>query len=445
MKILVIDDEPLQCDLLKGFLEKNGFSVETAHTGAGALQRFKDAAYPLVLLDHRLPDMNGDEILERMKAVNPFVRSIMITAYSSVDTAVRVMKLGADDFLEKPVDLEKLLEKIRMIEQSIQVEQEASKVADAVSEGPLPVKIIAESPEMKNVLSLIRRVAATPFSVLIRGETGTGKELVARLIHLLSPRKNHPFVEVNCAAIPENLFESELFGHEKGSFTGAHAARRGRFELADAGTLFLDEIGELPHHLQAKMLRVLQENKIFRVGSEADIPVDVRVITATNRDLKGLAASGKFREDLFYRLKVFEIEIPTLRQRRHDIPALVESFMERYGFNNFQMDSGAMDALIKYAFPGNVRELEHIIQRTVTLARGSRITVRDLPEEVRYHDAAEAVGPANRLEAVEREMIMSALEKYDWNQSRAADSLGISERVLRYKMKKYRVISRKNS
>ena len=443
MKLLVIDDEPLQCDLLKGFLEKNGFSVETAHTGAAALQRFREGSYPLVLLDHRLPDMNGDEILERMKAVNPFVRSIMITAYSSVDTAVRVMKLGADDFLEKPVDLEKLLDKIRMISQSVMVEQEASKVADAVSDGPLPVKIIAESPEMKNVLSLIRRVAPTPFSVLIRGETGTGKELVARLIHLLSPRKDHPFVEVNCAAIPENLFESELFGHEKGSFTGANAARRGRFELADAGTLFLDEIGELPHHLQAKMLRVLQENKISRVGSESDIPVDVRVITATNRDLKSLVTSGKFREDLFYRLKVFDIEIPALRQRRHDIPPLVESFMERYGFNNFHMDPGAMDALIKYAFPGNVRELEHIIQRTVTLARGSRITVRDLPEEVRYHGAAEAGGPTNRLEAVEREMIMTALEKYDWNQSRAADSLGISERVLRYKMKKYRIISPK--
>lgn len=443
MKILVIDDEPLQCDLLKGFLEKNGFSVETAHTGAAALQRFKVGAYPLVLLDHRLPDMNGDEILERIKAVNPFVRSIMITAYSSVDTAVRVMKLGADDFLEKPVDLEKLLDKIRMISQSVMVEQEASKVADAVSSGPLPVKIIAESPEMKNVLSLIRRFAPTPFSVLIRGETGTGKELAARLIHLLSPRKNHPFVEVNCAAIPENLFESELFGHEKGSFTGANAARRGRFELADAGTLFLDEIGELPHHLQAKMLRILQENKISRVGSEADIPVDVRVITATNRDLKNLVTSGKFREDLFYRLKVFDIEIPALRQRRHDIPALVESFMERYGFNNFQMDPGAMDALIKYSFPGNVRELEHIIQRTVTLARGSRITVRDLPEEVRYHGAVEAGGPANRLEALEREMIMTALEKYDWNQSRASDSLGISERVLRYKMKKYRIISPK--
>ncbi|RJP45542.1 MAG: sigma-54-dependent Fis family transcriptional regulator [Desulfobacteraceae bacterium] len=443
MKILVIDDEPLQCDLLKGFLEKNGFSVQTAHTGADALQRFREGAFPLVLLDHRLPDMNGDEILERIKAVNPFVRSIMITAYSSVDTAVRVMKLGADDFLEKPVDLEKLLDKIRMISQSVMVEQEASKVADAVSDGPLPVKIIAESPEMKNVLSLIRRVAPTPFSVLIRGETGTGKELVARLIHLLSPRKDHPFVEVNCAAIPENLFESELFGHEKGSFTGANAARRGRFELANAGTLFLDEIGELPHHLQAKMLRVLQENKISRVGSEADIPVDVRVITATNRDLKSLVTSGKFREDLFYRLKVFDIEIPALRQRRHDIPALVESFMERYGFNNFQMDPGAMDALIKYAFPGNVRELEHIIQRTVTLARGSRITVRDLPEEVRYHGVAETGGPTNRLEAVEREMIMTALEKYDWNQSRAADSLGISERVLRYKMKKYLIISPK--
>lgn len=224
----------------------------------------------------------------------------------------------------------------------------------------------------------------------------------------------------------------------------AHAARRGRFELADAGTLFLDEIGELPHHLQAKMLRVLQENKIFRVGSESVIPVDVRVITATNRDLKGLVATGKFRDDLYYRLKVLEIEIPALRRRRRDIPALVDSFMERYGFGAFRMDTEAMDTLIKYAFPGNVREIEHIIQRTVTLARGNVITAWDLPEEVRYHRAIDVGGLANRLETVEREMIRTALEKYEWHQTRAADSLGISERVLRYKMRKYGISGQKN-
>ncbi len=443
MKILVVDDEPLQCDLLKGFLEKHAYEVVTAQTGVDAMRLFRDMPFQMVLLDHRLPDAAGDDILDQIKSINPLTRSIMITAYGTVDTAVRVMKLGADDFLEKPVDLEALLEKIRRIEQMVEVEAEAGKVADELAGAPLPVRIIGESAEMKNVLSLARRIAPTPWAVLIRGETGTGKELIAHLIHLLSPRKDQPFVEVNCAAIPENLFESELFGHEKGAFTGAHAARRGRFELADAGTLFLDEIGELPQHLQAKLLRVLQENKIFRVGSENPIQVDVRVITATNRDLKQLVEVGGFREDLFYRLKVLEIEIPPLRRRKQDIPVLTDHFMDRYGSGAHRMEADAMATLVKYDFPGNVRELEHIIQRTVTLGRTSLISVRDLPEEIRYCQAPDSKTLSIRLEAVEREMIRTALEKQEWNQSRAAESLGISERVLRYKMKKNGIINPK--
>jgi transcriptional regulator with GAF, ATPase, and Fis domain len=272
---------------------------------------------------------------------------------------------------------------------------------------------------------------------MIQGETGTGKELIARLIHLLSSRRDNPFLELNCAAIPENLFESELFGHEKGAFTGATNRRRGRFELAHGGALFLDEIGEMPLSLQPKLLRALQEKRISRVGSEGDINVDVRLISATNRNLKKMCEEEKFREDLYFRIKVLEIEIPPLRNRREDIPTLVEFFMERYADRSVRLASETLDVLIKYPYPGNVRELENIIQRTVTLARGQVIRPTDLPEEIRHHQTDTQGTLAERLDVLERKMIISALEKSDWIQTKAAELLGISERVLRYKMKKY--------
>ncbi len=441
MKILIVDDEEMQRDLLKGFLKKKGYEVATAENGRQALQRFLELPFQLVILDHKMPDITGDEVLAQMKAVNPTVGAIMITAYGTVDTAVEVMKLGANDFLEKPVDLIQLLEKIQMIEQRMMVTAEAADVTETLHQGELPVRIVGDGAAMKEVLSLIRRVAPSPWSVLIRGETGTGKELIARLIHLLSPVSDGPFTEVNCGAIPENLFESELFGHEKGAFTGAVAIRRGRFEMAKGGTLFLDEIGELPLNLQPKLLRALQEKRISRVGGEKEIPVEVRVLAATNRDLKLMTAEGRFREDLYYRLNVFDIEIPPLRHRKEDIPALIIFFLEKYSSRPVIFDPDAMTTLIKYAFPGNVRELEHIIQRTVTLGRGSVLRTGDLPSEVRFYKASEQGSLVERLEAVEREMIFSALEKYEWVQTRAAESLGISERVLRYKMKKYNIKS----
>jgi two-component system response regulator AtoC len=393
----------------------------------------------LVLLDHRMPDMTGDEVLANMKMINPLVRAVMITAYGTISTAVEVMKLGADDFLEKPVDLLQLLDKIHQIEQRIAVDEEAAEVSETLDQSSLPIKIIGTSSEMKDVLSLAGRVAATPWSVLIRGESGTGKELIARLIHLLSPVSDGPFVEINCGAIPENLFESELFGHEKGAFTGAASVRRGRFELAQNGTLFLDEIGELPLNLQPKLLRALQEKRISRVGSEKDIAVEVRVVAATNRDLRILVEEGQFREDLYYRLNVFDIELPPLRRRKEDIPELVEFFIEKYSMRHTAFDPDAMTLLLRYGFPGNIRELEHIIQRTVTLARGNLIKTRDLPPEIRYYQATDQGTLAERLEAVEREMLFSALEKNEWVQTKAAEFLGISERVLRYKMKKYNI------
>ncbi|MDZ7832926.1 MAG: sigma-54 dependent transcriptional regulator [Desulfobacterales bacterium] len=437
MNILVVDDEKLQADLLSGFLENHDYNVVVAQSGEAALQAFAEHPFQLVLLDQRMPDISGDQVLGRMKQINPAIRSIMITAYGDVSTAVRVMKLGADDFLEKPIDLAALLDKIQRIENSILIAEESAAISQAVAESPLPINIVGQSPAMQTVLSMIRRLAPTEWAVLIRGETGTGKELIARLIHLLSPRSQKPFVEVNCAAIPENLFESELFGHMKGAFTGATANRQGRFELANTGSLFLDEVGELPLSLQAKLLRALQENQVTRVGGEGPIQVDVRILAATNRSLKELVEKGRFREDLYYRLNVLDIDIPPLRERKEDIPALVAHFLEKYGNGKEKFSPEAESTLMKYTFPGNVRELEHIVQRVLALSRGHNLSAHDLPEEVRFHQAVETGTLARRLEAVEKEMLLTALERNDWVQTRAARSLGISERVLRYKITKY--------
>ena len=437
MNILIVDDDDLQRDMLRGFLVKQGYETYAAASGSDGLRLFAEHPIQLVLLDHRMDDMNGDEVLARMKQQNPLVRAIMITAYGAVDTAVRVMRLGADDFLEKPVDLAELLDKIRRIEQELLVEEDADSVAETLEEHKLPLTVVGDSAAMKELLSVVRRVAATPWTALIRGETGTGKELIAHLIHLLSARAQGPFIAVNCAAIPEQLFESELFGHEKGAFTGATAQRKGRFELAQGGSLFLDEIGELPSAMQAKLLRALQEKRVCRVGGEKDIAVDVRLLAATNRDLQQLVREGRFREDLYYRLHVLEIEIPPLRHRKEDIPQLVDFFLRKYALDEKRFASEALATLVKYHFPGNVRELEHIVQRAVALARGRTIQVGDLPPEVRQ-PPLEARGPlTERLEQVERQMVLEALEANDWVQTKAAADLGISERVLRYKMAKH--------
>ena len=435
MLILIVDDEETQREMLQGFLEKQGFKVLTASGGKEALHIFDSAPVELVLLDHRMEDMNGDEVLEKMRAVSPLVRAIMITAYGNVTTTVKVMRLGADDVMEKPVDLITLLEKIRRIERDISVRQESEKITETLEQIELPISIIGSSKPMQELLSLVYRIAPTEWAALIHGETGTGKELVARLIHLMGPRKNSPFIEVNCAAIPENLFESELFGHEKGSFTGAASQRRGRFELAEGGTLFLDEVGELPLHLQAKLLRTLQEKKVSRVGSEKEIAVDARVITATNKDLKEMVSEGTFREDLYFRLNVLELKVPPLRERRDDIVELTDFFLEKYAVNGMSFAPDAIAQLVKYSFPGNVRELEHLIQRLVTLVRGNRIEVTDLPVETRESQSKGGL-LSDRLAEVEKNMLIAALEEHHWVQTKAADSLGISERVLRYKMNK---------
>lgn len=437
MKILVVDDEQEQLEMLAGFLRHQGYDVLTASDGTSAIKIVQNNPVSLVLLDHKMPGMTGDEVLERIVAINPLVKAIMITAYGEVGTAVRVMQLGAMDFLEKPVDLGLLLQKIQGVEGELAVEQDVQDVVEQVSESELPIRMAARSRAMQEVISMARRVAESPWPVLIRGETGTGKELIARLIHMLSPRSDGPFIEVNCAAIPENLFESELFGHEKGAFTGAVNLRRGRFELADGGSLFLDEVGELPLFLQPKLLRAIQEGRITRVGGEKDIKVDIRIISATNRNLKEMAEQGDFREDLYYRLNVLEIVIPPLRERREDIPALVDFFLSKYSSRPVRVSSEAMDLLIKYAYSGNVRELEHVLQRVVTMSRGGVIRPIDLPVELRNSSSEIPGSLVQRLEAMELQMIRDSLERHNWIQTKAAEALGISERVLRYKMAKY--------
>ncbi len=436
MKILIVDDEEMQREMLQGFLKNKGYDVLTAPGGQEALKIFSKKPVDLVLVDHRMEDMNGDELLEKMKELSPLLRAIMITAFGSISTAVKVMQLGADDFLEKPVDLSLLLKKIEQIDRELAVNEEAEQVSDSLEREKTPIDIIGSSKSMQEVLSLSYRIAPTDWTALIRGETGTGKELVARMIHLLSPRKKAPFVEVNCAAIPENLFESELFGHEKGSFTGASSTRRGRFEQANEGTVFLDEVGELPLPLQAKLLRALQEKKISRVGSENEISVDIRILSATNRDLKKMVEKGTFREDLYFRLNVLEIIVPPLRERRTDVPELVEFFLSKHcGSRKMAVSSDAMNQLVKYDFPGNVRELEHLIQRLITLVRGKSIRLEDLPPEIR-EKRENSSKLSDRLAEVELQMLLHALEEHNWVQTRAAESLGISERVLRYKMGK---------
>ncbi len=447
-KILLVDDEPVQGQILREFLEEHDFQVEEAQDGESALAAFSREFFPVVLLDHRMPDMNGDDVLARLKEMNPLVKVIMITAYGAVDTAVRVMRLGAVDFLEKPVDLMELLKKVETYMEDVEVEGDVKEVAKDLEDLPVDLDLyIGKSSKLRHSISVAKRVAETSWPVLIFGETGTGKELMARLIHELSQRKEGPFITINCAAVPESLFESELFGHVKGAFTGAHKDKRGMFEIANHGTLFLDEIGEMPIQLQAKLLRVLQEQTIMPVGSTVTKKVDVRIISATNKNLKQMCEQGRFREDLYYRLNVFELEMPPLRNRKEDIPELVRFFIKKYSQRPVKITDAALDKLIKYPWPGNVRELEHIIQRLVILARSNTISASDiqlgkLNQEGLEHEDTDL---QSKIEALEKKEILRALKSNKWVQTRAANELGISERVLRYKMKKYGIKKSSNA
>ncbi len=440
---MVVDDERTQLEFVGGFLGKAGFEVALMGSAAEAVERFRGEAFDLVLTDQRMPDMSGLDLLKECRALDPEVAVIIMTAYGSIETAVSAMKEGATDYLTKPLNLEELRLRIERVKRGHQLLRENTELREALQERHRIEGVIGESGQMQEVLDLVRRVAPSDATVLLRGESGTGKELIAKAIHYASARRKGPLVKVNCAALPETLLESELFGHEKGAFTGAFATRKGRFEIADKGTLFLDEIGDLPAHLQAKLLRVLQEREFERVGSNHAITSDVRIITATNQDLDQLMRQGVFREDLYYRLNVVTIILPPLRDRRQDLPALIDHFLRKFAEKNGKTIQGfsrdARDALLRYDYPGNVRELENLVERATVLTRDDIIGIGELPLTIKetHPGSGDQTNLSAAVEGMERRMIVEALEAAAGVQTKAADNLGISERALRYKLQKY--------
>jgi two-component system, NtrC family, response regulator HydG len=451
-KILIVDDDPGHLTTLKTIIRSWGYDVSTGDDGEIAVARVKSEHVDLVLMDVRMAKMSGIEALEEIKDYNPSIPVIIMTAYSSVDTAVDALKSGAYDYLIKPLDFEVLKLTIDRACEHAGLKEENKLLRMQLNTDLEITNIIGKSPAMKELMAMLAMVAPSEATVMITGASGTGKELIARSIHFNSPRKDKPLVVVNCAAITETLLESELFGHEKGSFTGADKRREGRFMQANYGTVFLDEIGETSAAMQAKLLRVLQEKEIQRVGGEEILKVDVRIVAATNRDLEAEVAAGRFREDLFYRLNVMAINIPQLKDRRDDIPLLAHHFLEKYAEKNRKSAKGfapmAMDMLLKYHWPGNVRELENAVERAVVLMTGDHITEKQLPLAIvqSYPDqqdletATPLATDGNRsLEEIEKEAILATLDAAGGNKSETARRLGITRKTLHNKLKAYGV------
>jgi DNA-binding NtrC family response regulator len=441
--ILVVDDELAQRELVSGFLKKQGFEVAVTGSGEKALELFRQESFDLVLTDQKMPNMSGLDLLQAIRAINPETAVVLMTAYGSIEAAVSSIKGGATDYLTKPLNLDELLFRIGQASERHRLLTENRELRETLRGRHRIEGIIGESGQMLEVLSLVRRVAPSEATVLIRGESGTGKELIAKAIHFASPRASGPLVKVNCTALPETLLESELFGHEKGAFTGAVTTRQGRFELANGGSLFLDEIGDLPLPLQSKLLRVLQEREYERVGSSRPVHVNVRIMAASHRPLEALIESGQLREDLYYRLNVVTILIPPLRERRSDLSLLIDHFLRHFAEKNGKTIRGltheARDVLLRYDYPGNVRELENLIERAVVLTRDDVIGSSDLPLTVqdREVEGDRETNLAVAVEGLERHMIREALAQSDGVQTRAAELLGMSERGLRYKLIKY--------
>jgi len=451
-KILIAEDEKAQRDLLEGFLKKEGFSVDAVANGREALHKLEGNFYDIALIDYKMPELDGLQTLREIRRLSPDLPVVMMTAYGTVETAVASMKEGALDYLTKPIDLDELLLIFQKVLERSNLIKENRELKAKLQELYTFNNIVYTSPKMEEVMGLVSRVAPSQATVLIRGESGTGKELIANAIHYASPRSGKPFIIVSCSAIPETLLESELFGHEKGAFTGAVQRRIGRFEEAVGGTIFLDEIGELSPSIQVKLLRILQEKEFQRLGSNISLKTDVRVIAATHRDLEEAMREGRFREDLFYRLNVIAIYLPPLRDRREDIPLLIDYFLKKYSERNQKkitdISKEARALLLRYSYPGNVRELENLIERAVVLCREETITTHDLPfhlKEGRSERSWEFPGKEKSLpeslEEIERDMIIKALHQHQGVQTKAANNLGISERALRYKMKKYGIHS----
>lgn len=447
-KVLIADDEPNMIWALKKALSKEEYEIISADNGEEAVEGLAEEP-DLIIMDLKMPKMNGLEALRKIKEINPKIPVIMITAHGTTDTAVEAMKIGALDYISKPFDIDELKVVIKKALEYKSLNDEINYLRERLDESSS--KIVFESRSMEEVLKLVYKVAPTEANVLILGESGTGKELIADEIHRLSKKNKGPLIKLNCGAFAENLLESELFGYEKGAFTGAVSRKKGKFELAEGGTVFLDEIGEISEAMQVKLLRVLQEKEFERVGGETTIKGDFRIIAATNKDLKSMVDNNKFREDLYYRLNVVPIKISPLRERKDDIPLLIEysidKFSSQMGKNRFRISNEALDLMMKYDWPGNIRELQNIVERCVILASGQEITEDLLPNEIKSQNnlvGSSIVLPEEgiSLEEVEKNLIMQALERTDQNQTNAAKLLGITRHTLIYRMEKYNIITK---
>ena len=448
-RILVVEDETAMADMLAGFFAEQGFACTTRPSGEDAIEFLSDADVDLVLLDLHLPAMSGIELLERLRTDHPELTAIVMTAHSSVSTAVEAMKLGAADYIAKPFAMDELVIVVRKALERQKLEREVEHLRHVVQGRYDFSNIIGRSKRMQELFEIIKRIAQRrDASVLIMGSTGTGKELVARAIHFNSDRRGAPFIPINCSAIPETLMESELFGHQKGSFTGAHESRAGLIEEAQGGTIFLDEINSISLNMQVKLLRVIQERSVRRVGGRQATPVDVRFISASNEDLEAMVAAGTFRQDLFYRLNVVPVRIPDLKDRREDIPLLVhhflQSFAERASEPVRRFNPEAMRVLMTHNWPGNVRELENAVEYALTMGLGDVLGVEDLPDKITNPERdviEEAAVDGVPLEEVERRYILRVLKKMGGHQIRTAQTLGIDRRTLYRRLRQYGVES----
>ncbi len=442
--ILLVEDEIYQAEPLIGFLTKNGYNVKNTQTISNSINEIKNKNYDLIISDYRLKDGNSEEILNFLRKNNIKTPLIVITAFGNIQLAVTMMQKGAFTFIEKPINLSNLLENIKKAIEHKRLIQENEILKENIKED----KIIYKSHIMEQILKLAKKSAQTSTTVLITGENGTGKELIAKFIHNNSNRKHLPMVTVNCSALSSSLLESELFGHVKGAFTGANTTRIGRFEQANGSTIFLDEIGEISPEIQIKLLRVLQEKQIERVGSNTPINVDIRIIAATNKDLLQLIKENKFREDLYYRLNVINIHLPPLRERKEDIPELVNFFINKFNsIHNKKINTitdKALEKLINYNFPGNIRELQNIIERSFIITDKNYIDENDIILTNQVNNAIEIednLPLAEKLQQIEKTEIIKTLSRFNGNQTKTANFLGLSERVLRYKLKKYNINS----
>jgi DNA-binding NtrC family response regulator len=448
--ILLVDDEKSVRSTLTLFLQKEGYTVHEAINGAEGIEKAKAHFYDLVITDLKMKPLNGIEVLREVKTINPLTEVVVMTAFGTVESGVEAMRLGAYDYIQKPFDREEFLIIVAKALERKQLVKEVEQLQSELKEKYKFENIIGNSNEMMQVLSMVSKVAPTDSTVLISGESGTGKELIARAIHLNSKRKNMAFVTINCGALPENLQESELFGHVRGAFTGAIRDKRGLFQDASGGTLFLDEVGETTLAAQVKILRFLQNGEIRRVGDNEPMFVDVRLLAATNKNLEKAIGDGTFREDLYYRLNVIPIHLPPLRQRRDDVPLLVNHFLERFVARTKKkiasISPEAMKLLVGYHWPGNVRELENVIERAVILTNKNIIMPKDLPPGVlNQQKKAEEVDDGNEptLETLEKNYILKILDKYTWNQKKASEVLGISTTTLWRKLKSYGIEPKK--